>query len=236
MSKNTKGKCRFCNKEFSRVSIIRHLSSCKARKNELESNHGKKTGYYELFITDKYLKDYWLVIEIDETLKLKDLDQFIRDIWVECCGHLSSFTINGQSYDVSPSEDYFWGPPPKNMNIQLKKILNVGQKFEYMYDFGSATELVLSVKGYREGYSQKDKLIILARNNPPEIICNFCNNNFANYFDPEAEYFDRKPFICTECIENNQEKIDYDEIYLYPVCNSPRMGVCGYEGSTEYPD
>lgn len=27
---------------------------------------------------------------------LDDLDQFIRDIWVECCGHLSAFYIEGK--------------------------------------------------------------------------------------------------------------------------------------------
>lgn len=156
MDKNTKGKCKFCNKDFTRAGIRRHLSSCKSRKDELKSNDGnEKTGYYELFITDKYLKDYWMLIEIDESLKLKDLDQFIRDIWVECCGHLSSFIINGQAYDILPPDDYIRGPAPKDMDIKLKKVLNPGDKFEYEYDFGSTTELLISVKGYREGYRQK---------------------------------------------------------------------------------
>lgn len=29
---------------------------------------------------------------------------------------------------------------------------------------------------------------------------------------------------------------DYDSEYLLRVCNSPRMGVCGYDGSAVYPD
>lgn len=79
-------------------------------------------------------------------------------------------------------------------------------------------------------------MIILARNNPPENICDYCNKNFADYFDPEASYYNRKAFICEECFEKNEELIEEDEIYLHPVCNSPRMGVCGYEGSMKYPD
>lgn len=28
----------------------------------------------------------------------------------------------------------------------------------------------------------------------------------------------------------------YEPEFLLPICNSPRMGVCGYEGSAIYPD
>lgn len=38
----------------------------------------------------KYSKKYWLIIEVSENVTLKELDNFIRDIWVECCGHLSA--------------------------------------------------------------------------------------------------------------------------------------------------
>lgn len=70
---------------------------------------GKKCGYFELAVCPKYNRDYWLYVEIKETAALKDIDQFLRDIWVECCGHLSAFDINGISYDVAPQDDYFWG-------------------------------------------------------------------------------------------------------------------------------
>ena len=37
--------------------------------------------------------------------------------------------------------------------------------------------------------------------------------------------------------DEEQEFDDYDvPEYFLPVCNSPRMGVCGYEGSKIYPD
>ena len=42
-----------------------------------------------------------------------------------------------------------------------------------------------------------------------------------------------------EC-EKEYEKEDYGDDFapewLMPICNSPRMGVCGYEGSDVYPD
>ena len=33
-----------------------------------------------------------------------DLDQFLRDIWLECCGHLSSFPVQGMNVDAYPYE------------------------------------------------------------------------------------------------------------------------------------
>ena len=38
------------------------------------------------------------------------------------------------------------------------------------------------------------------------------------------------------CIRDSEEGEDYEPEFLLPVCNSPRMGVCGYEGSDRYPD
>lgn len=63
-----------------------------------EKTIGRKRGYFELAICSKYDKNYWLFIEVKETATLKDIDDFLRDIWVECCGHLSEFDIDGVSY------------------------------------------------------------------------------------------------------------------------------------------
>ena len=139
----------------------------------------KKCGYFELSIYGKYSKQYWLLIEIRDDATLKDLDSFLRDIWVECCGHLSSFEIEGVSYDVTPDEDSFWGEPAENMNHKLKTVLETGMKFSYEYDFGSTTELMIEVCGYREGFRKREKLTLLSRNNPPEYLCDECGERKA---------------------------------------------------------
>lgn len=232
MGNQIKGRCRCCSKEFSRAGIIKHLASCKDRveaENELKTN--KKTGYFELLITDKYQKEYWLVIEIEDTAKLQDLDWFIRDIWVECCGHLSSFNVGGRLYDSMPSKGNLWGPPSQSMVIQLKKVLSVGMHFSYEYDFGSTTELIITVKAHREGKKKKESVTILSRNNPPEFICSICEKNPAVWVKPEG-YYNGLPFLCEECLTKNES----DEDFILPVCNSPRMGVCGYDGSRKYPE
>ena len=80
--------------------------------------------------------------------------------------------------------------------------------------------------------------MILSRNNPLEIVCGKCGKNKEQLVNPLAYYYGVSPFWCENCLENdNADEEEYyePEIFL-PICNSPRMGVCGYEGSRVYPD
>ncbi|MCM1046496.1 MAG: hypothetical protein NC417_13400 [Candidatus Gastranaerophilales bacterium] len=127
MRKQTKGKCKYCGKEYTFSYMNKHLSTCEERKKKLTEETGsKKCGYFELAVYAKYDKNYWLFVEMKDTATLKDLDCFLRDIWVECCGHLSAFEIDGTSYSVSPQKDFFWGRIEKSMNCKLISVLKKG--------------------------------------------------------------------------------------------------------------
>lgn len=78
------------------------------------------------------------------------------------------------------------------------------------------------------------KITILSRNKPLEIYCSQCGKNPAEWVNPEGIY-DETPFWCEECVSKAEEENE-EPGFLLPVCNSPRMGVCGYEGSDLYPD
>lgn len=248
MAKQTKGFCKYCGKEYTKSGMLKHLAACKKRKVKLEEEKIKtKSGYFQIVITGKYSKVYWLIIEVNENITLKELDKFIRDIWVECCGHLSLFEINGVEYERYPSEDRFWGSPAKNMNYRLRDIVQVGDTMNYEYDFGSTTELVLNIHSYRIGEKKGKQLVILSRNNLPEILCGQCETNKAKWINPE-DFWEGNPFLCEECckkiILEEYEMEDGEELeedyniseFFSEICNSPRMGVCGYEGSSIYPE
>ena len=54
-----------------------------------------------------------------------------------------------------------------------------------------------------------------------------------------VDIYGEEPFWCDECADKLEEgefdeEIDSEEVWLLPVTNSPRMGVCGYEGSSVY--
>lgn len=135
------------------------------------------------------------------------------------------------------------------MQYQLKNVLDVGIEFTYEYDFGSTTELVIKVLDYRKGRRTNERVTILSRNQPPKIMCSHCGENEAQCVRPEG-YYNGTPFWCEDCIAGMYEEDSKDgeqsdkqklycameeEFYL-PICNSPRMGTCGYCGSEKYPE
>lgn len=239
MATRTKGFCRFCGKEYTKSGMIKHLKACKERGVEQQSVSKKKNhGGYDLAITGRYNSDYWLLIEIRENATLKDLDQFIRDIWVECCGHLSCFRINGTDYESLPDDDSWWNEA-ESMEVKLNKVLSTGMKFTYEYDFGSTTELMIQVIDHVGEYIWKDKITILSRNHPLHIFCNRCGKKEAVWFSAMEMYYGsgENAYLCDECIKELEADEEENEFGMYmPVCNSPRMGVCGYGGSDKFPE
>ena len=208
------GKCYICNKTFSKAGMTKHLKT-----------HLKDDGDTKLYhiMVDAFGPEYWLHIEIPVDAKLKDLDKFLRDIWLECCGHLSAFEIDGVSY-YSDYFDFDLDPAAKDMNVPLNEVLNPGMKFYHIYDFGTSTELRLRVIGERMGKVGKDRVRILARNEPPDIRCS-CGEK-AKWVCPICLVENENCYFCDECAKEHE----CGEDILLPVVNSPRCGVCGYEG------
>jgi hypothetical protein len=99
----SKGKCVYCNREFSKQSMTNHLKACKQRIASMEAvNSGAKksgtTRIFHLVVEGQYLPMYWMHLEVPAWMTLAGLDQFLRNIWVECCGHLSAFKIGNVTY------------------------------------------------------------------------------------------------------------------------------------------
>ena len=90
----TQGKCYICNKTFSKAGMTKHL------KTHLRDDGDTKL--FHIMVDGLYRPEYWLHIEIPADAKLADLDKFLRDIWLECCGHLSAFEIDGVKHHSMP--------------------------------------------------------------------------------------------------------------------------------------
>jgi len=209
------GSCNFCGNKFSSNVISRHLKSCKKRE-ELYSNESKEE---RTLLIKAWNDPFWVYFEIKETSTLRDVDNFLRDLWLECCGHLSMFTINGTNFASDPDQDYH----DNDMNVQLKKIFEINLSFTHEYDFGTTTQLNLKCISEREG-ELKEKISILARNDLPEILCEYCTK-IAKEICTECSW-EGKGFLCEKCAKNHT----CDEEMFLPIVNSPRMGMCGYTG------
>lgn len=217
------GKCELCGGVFPRRAMTVHLKSC--IKPGRPDKTGKAVAGFHVFIEARYLPEYWLHILIPADVKLQRLDSFLREVWLECCGHLSEFRIAGVSYQAAGDPDAAsWGKPSRRMSARLKDVLEVGTTFEYDYDFGSTTALRLKVLGEAETAARGVALI--ARNEPPPIVCSRCKRHPAEVICTECG--DGHGWMCNACATGEEHECG-DEMLL-PVVNSPRAGVCGYTG------
>ncbi len=217
----TKGLCNYCKGEFTKTQMAKHLQGCEKREQVLNKS---KTGRAKRFLISaegKYAPQYWLFLEINARAKLKALDLFLRDIWLECCGHLSSFDINRTEYGDDPYSEMGL----KSLNVPLQQILETGTTFYHQYDFGTPTELTLKVVAEQQGEKSKEPIKLLARNNPPEIKCLHCGE-IATQICSQCLWSDEDAVFCDKCAESH----DCDEEIFLPVANSPRIGTCAYTG------
>lgn len=236
-SQTSIGTCNLCEKDFAKNIISRHLKKC-LQEQVAASTGGKTQKTFWINIWGKYRPEYWLHLEVPASAKLVDLDQFLREIWLECCGHLSAFTIGGVQYEIDTGMvDAMWkdlfGPsqPPQSMNVRLYNILKPGLTFGHEYDFGTTTELAGKVVAEGERPSQSKGIRILARNQPPSIPCSECGKP-AMLVCSQCIYEGPKAWLCKKC----SRKHKCGEDAFLPVVNSPRVGQCGYTGGADFGD
>lgn len=223
------GKCFFCGQAFAKNAITRHLASCPARQETIAKESGKPAQLFHLLAEGRYDPQYWLHLEIPASHTLGDLDDYLRSIWLECCGHLSAFTIGNTRYELDTGmvdamwKDFF-GPsqPTKSMKTKLYSVLSIGDVFQHEYDFGTTTELKLKLVGERKGVVLKHGVRLLARNYAPVYSCVECGAP-AKWI-----YVYEYPFD-GYCEEHAEEHDEWEEGFM-PIVNSPRAGECGYTG------
>jgi len=217
------GKCGLCNTTFSKAAMTKHLKLCrqgKAVETPPDARRSQKTKILHLAVEGHHLPEYWMHLEALANATLQDLDAFLRRTWLECCGHLSAFTIEEERYVSEPSLAF----GDEGMGFALGKVLSVGTKFYHEYDFGSTTVLVLKVVSELRGRIGRKSIQLLARNNPPLITCGLCGKA-ATKVCSQCDYSE-KGWLCDECAN----KHECDEEMFLPVVNSPRVGMCGYTG------
>jgi hypothetical protein len=214
----SEGVCRLCNKTFSGRGMTRHLQSCIGRK-EPKSKGGDE----KIFLIKASAGPFWVYFEVNGSSTLGNVDSFLRSLWLECCGHLSAFTIGSVRYY---SHALYLEPGEKGMDIPLENVLKPRVKFLHEYDFGTTTKLDMECVSERQD-KMMDRIEILARNNMIEILCDECGKP-AKEIRTQCVW-EGEGFLCESCAK----KHECGEEMLLPVVNSPRMGVCGYTGGAE---
>lgn len=197
-----------------------HLGACSQPEASRSSTGKQQPGpSFHLSVEGRDAKAYWMHLAVPVTAPLSKLDRFLRDTWLECCGHMSAFEIDGNRYASARMEGEMSTKAP------LGRVLEVGKKFFYEYDFGSTTELALKVVALREQGTPKGAVQLLARNEAPQVVCDECKAQLATQICTECAW-NGAGWLCEACAAEHECG---DDMCL-PVVNSPRVGVCGYAG------
>lgn len=160
--------CSLCKKLMTSRGMGRHLSACLDKNLHHIADATKETpGIQHLKILKGHKgSPYWLHLAVDRNTTLDKLDAFFRDIWLECCGHGSAF------FEKMP-----YASAEIGMSTTIGKDLGSQGSMSYVYDFGSETQLLIdSLASYPGKIKGNTKLVILARNPEPEIVCESCHD------------------------------------------------------------
>lgn len=250
MSKNqpeepvSKGECGFCGKTFAKRGIGRHLGS---HLNKMAKEYKGKPG--RSYLVSVTASDFFLCLWVNGEATMEDVDSFLRAIWLECCGHMSSFEDRKNDYtdlqkELAEEEDeegyaeeeddesmgFLFGAGDYAMHeVPMEspafRVMQKGKTFKYTYDFGSST--VLDVKVVNEyPLPASFSVVLLSRNEPLPIYCDMCRKKPA----VEICTVDYTCF-CKSCAAKHAKTCeDFADYACSQVVNSPRMGVCGYHG------
>ena len=235
------GTCARCGEHIAKDAMTAHHQECERLLEPIGT--GKPVRLFQVRIEDAYAGFYWMDAEIKANSTLDALDDFLRARWLECCGHLSSFTIDGTNYEYPPAVEMgmfadptgmYDSPEGRSMNVQLSKVLGPGTTFEHIYDFGTSTELNLSVTGERQGtIGGRTPIRLLSSNHAPDLRCDECGEQ-ALEICTACMYEKEHPFYCADHSEDHDcVEAEVQVEMLLPIVNSPRMGVCAYEGPFE---
>jgi hypothetical protein len=218
------GICAFCGETVTKRGSHKHPEKCPKWQVALEvaavSKRPEET-LWQLRVQDAYNKDFWLNLEMTGSASLEKLDRYLRAIWLECCGHLSMFTIGG------------WGGQEIGKTRKANTIFEPGLVLRHLYDFGTTSETDIKVVGFRKGKAiTRHPITLLARNKMPKAVCQECGQE-AKWLCMECIYEeDESGLLCDTHVEDHPHE-DYGEPFF--LVNSPRMGMCGYDGPAEPP-
>ena len=151
------------------------------------------------------------------------------------------------------------GSKGKSMREVVNRIFRQGMIFEYTYDFGSSTELLIKVvsatspsKDDEEavqhiGKSRKVRVVkgrdkdkikvhspsvsLAARNDPVLFMCHAYRRLEATSICTICLYEESRKgaSLCDGCVEHHK----CGEDMFLPIVNSPRSGECGYTGKVQ---
>jgi hypothetical protein len=220
--KQPRGQCALCGHVTTKAAMQRHLDRCVERQAKAaEASTRKPETLHRLRIQCAHVPAFWLDVEVRGSTTLQRIDRYLRVIWLDCCGHLSEFSLDG------------WGSDRVGMSRKVDATFWDGLELTHIYDFGTESITKVRAVDQRQGVPlTAHPLTLLARNVKPEAVCVDCEQP-ASHLCLECQYeWDAPGTLCPDHVDDHPHQ-DYGE--PIELVNSPRVGMCGDVGPAEPP-
>lgn len=202
---------------------ITDMSATRDASRDPRPTNSDRGSHYVIRVDDK--GPFWMFLQVPGAHTLKDVDDFLRDEWLEGEVHLSVFTIDGIKYDSEP-ESAEHGE--SSMHYPLQDVLNENMVFPYEYDFGATTSLRFTVTAARvPPLLPREGTAVLAIHDTVGFVCDACGGDATLVCAYCSILFDGS-LLCDDCIEDH-ECYRSDPDAILEVVQSPRVGMCNFE-------
>ena len=126
------GVCQLFAKHTSKAAMLTHLARCAPQH---DRTGGIPCELFYLRVEGKGAPMFWLDVEVKGTSPIRRLDDLLRRVWLECCGHLSAFETEGFRYSVVVDHEFGVDPNERSMSTKVSQVLtSPGQRLSYEYD------------------------------------------------------------------------------------------------------
>ena len=259
----TPGTCHICKETLAGNRIRQHLLHCLESRTGLKAvrdplrRGGRRTALKTAYLSVRSKEQpHWLELGVRCDATLHELDRFLRAVWLECCGHLSHFEIEGVVYSVMvplPGErrrfepmderEAKWRHMGKSVNAAVPPLTS----FSYEYDYGTPTGLELEHVAVFGGLVQAlspsqpwhgRKIVILARNDSMQA-CLSCGRPGSwktlaegdEYDDYDEELYEDEGVLSADDLDPITfcEECAPTEGEFVLLANSPRVGANCYD-------
>lgn len=262
---NSEGHCHVCGASLRADEVSSHAATCfmdavqrRYIVRDVDERYARSQPLM-VWVRSEELRHCMMLI-VQPTTSLRQLDQFLRDLWLECCGHMSHFEIGGTQYsncvpgpgDPPTFDTDLAEPDEQHMVHTVEETIAMGQKFRHEFDYGDTTCLNLELVGAlpvpygyvqefinppeaAEGY-RDDFITVVARNLPPERCFTCGSAAHRRYY--ENPYIgvppeQGGPIVAPPYFCDNCAPDDVTTVVLR---NSPRTGVGCYDNTHDEPE
>ena len=261
---NSPGWCNVCGDVIRADDAVAHTQTCimyKARRKYTVRKTDKRYARsmpVMIWVRGEQLQ-HWMVLAVQPTTSLRQLDQFLRNEWLECCGHMSHFKIGQTQYsncvpgpgDAPNFDNDLAEDNEQHMVHTLEETVAHGQRFHHEFDYGDTTCLNLEhvatlpipynyvpefINPPREAeYYVENFITVMARNRPTER-CFKCGETaqWRYHENPYVEVPPEEggPIVAPPYFCNGCTPHD---LALVELRNSPRSGVGCYDNTHDEP-